>query len=83
MPYTTQKAETCVRPRTATPTSLPGVPEEPEGSEESSPQITPVDSQGAVYSVELSFKPVRVKQIELKQGQTAIISKEYGDGWVR
>ncbi|KAE8369201.1 hypothetical protein BDV27DRAFT_166139 [Aspergillus caelatus] len=83
MPYTTQKAETCIRPRTATPTSLPGVPEEPEGSEESSHPITPLDSQGAVYSVELSFKPVRVKQIELKQGQTAILSKEYGDGWVR
>ncbi|KAE8322568.1 hypothetical protein BDV39DRAFT_209705 [Aspergillus sergii] len=89
MPYNTQKAETCARPRTTTPTSLPGVPEEPEGSEEAeefSPPITPVDSKCAVeevYTVELSFKPINAKHVELKQGQTAKILKKYGDGWVR
>lgn len=92
MPYNTQNAETCARPRNATPTSLPGVPEEPEESEEAkeaeepSPQITPVDSKGAVeevYTVEISFNPISAKHVELKQGQTARILKEYGDGWVR
>lgn len=92
MPYNTQKADTCARPRTVTPTSLPGVPEEPEESkeakeaEEPSPQITPVDSKGAVeevYTVEISFNPISAKHVELKQGQTAKILKEYGDGWVR
>ncbi|RMZ41761.1 hypothetical protein AFCA_011231 [Aspergillus flavus] len=90
MPYNTQKADTCARPRTVTPTSLPGVPEEPEESEEAkeaeepSPQITPVDSKGAVeevYTVEISFNPISAKHVELKQGQTARILKEYGDGW--
>ncbi|KAE8336073.1 hypothetical protein BDV24DRAFT_155492 [Aspergillus arachidicola] len=87
MPYKTQRAETCARPRTVTPTSLPGVPEEPEESEEAgefSPPITPVDSKGAVeevYMVELSFNPISAKHVELKQGQTAKILKKYGDGW--
>ncbi|PIG80325.1 hypothetical protein AARAC_004780 [Aspergillus arachidicola] len=87
MPYKTQRAETCARPRTVTPTSLPGVPEEPEESEEAgefSPPITQVDSKGAVeevYMVELSFNPISAKHVELKQGQTAKILKKYGDGW--
>ncbi|KAE8381942.1 hypothetical protein BDV26DRAFT_288918 [Aspergillus bertholletiae] len=81
-PSTTPNAAMYDRPRRiTTPTSLPGVPEEPEDDGSGS---TPPNSGVAaekVYLIELGFSPGSAKHIELKQGQTAIILEEYNSGW--